>query len=83
MQHRWPSKYLLVLVILSPAEIWPGEFDDFDTENEGAIGKWTALAELKVETQDEDAGDNLSVELEPAFQRDLGWVFLRGSMGLG
>ena len=56
---------------------------DYRLEYEDEIGQWTVLAELNIEIQSKNAGDNLSVELEPALQRDLGWLFLRGSMGLG
>tara|TARA_Y100000588_G_C13992868_1_gene812253 strand:- start:247 stop:456 length:210 start_codon:yes stop_codon:yes gene_type:complete len=47
------------------------------------MGGWKALAELQVETQNKEVGDNLAVELEPALQREFGGTLLRGSVEVG
>lgn|GEM_PF-6585489 len=56
---------------------------DYRLQYKGEVGQWKVVAELQVETQSEESGDNLAVELEPALQRDFGETLLRASVALG
>ena len=56
---------------------------DYRLQYKGKVGQWKVVAELQVETQSEESGDNLAVELEPALQRDFGETLLRASVELG